>query len=129
MTESVQPLPAPRRPIYIDGEGVGGEVTGQRDLPRVKTNKVREGMLLVVCEGLVLKAPKILKYVDALGLDGWEWLRPFAKGSAKGSDNKVKPNTKFISDVLAGRPVVALLDVPGVAEDAIPHVEVVVCPP
>ena len=51
-------------------KGVGGEVTGQRDLPRVKTNKVREGMLLVVCEGLVLKAPKILKYVDALGLDG-----------------------------------------------------------
>ena len=95
-------------PIYIDGEGVGGEVTGQRDLPRVKTNKVREGMLLVVCEGLVLKAPKILKYVDALGLDGWEWLRPFAKGSAKGSDNKVKPNTKFISDVLAGRPIFSL---------------------
>ena len=95
-------------PIYIDGEGVGGEVTGQRDLPRVKTNKVREGMLLVVCEGLVLKAPKILKYVDALGLDGWEWLRPFAKGSAKGTDNKVKPNNKFISDVLAGRPIFSL---------------------
>jgi DNA polymerase II large subunit len=95
-------------PIYIDGEGVGGEVTGQRDLPRVKTNKVREGMLLVVCEGLVLKAPKILKYVDALGLDGWDWLRPFAKGSAKGTDNKVKPNSKFISDVLAGRPIFSL---------------------
>jgi len=95
-------------PIYIDGEGVGNEVTGQRDLPRVKTNKVREGMLLVVCEGLVLKAPKILKYVDALKLDGWEWLRPFAKGSAKGTDNKVKPNTKFISDVLAGRPIFSL---------------------
>ncbi len=95
-------------PIYIDGEGVGGEVTGQRDLPRVKTNKVREGMLLVVCEGLVLKAPKILKYVDALGLDGWEWLRPFAKGSAKGVNNEVKPNKKFISDVLAGRPIFSL---------------------
>lgn len=92
-------------PIYVDGEGVGNEVTGQRDLDRVRTNKVREGMLLVVCEGLVLKAPKILKYVDALGLDGWEWLRPFAKGSAKGSDNTVKPNKKYISDVLAGRPV------------------------
>ena len=92
-------------PIYVDGEGVGNEVTGQRDLERVRTNKVREGMLLVVCEGLVLKAPKILKYVDALKLDGWEWLRPFAKGSAKGSDNTVKPNKKYISDVLAGRPV------------------------
>ncbi len=92
-------------PIYIDGEGVGNEVTGQRDLPRVRTNKVREGMLLVVCEGLVLKAPKILKYVDALNLDGWDWLRPFAKGSKTGGDNSVKPNKKYISDVLAGRPV------------------------
>ncbi len=92
-------------PIYIDGEGVGNEVTGQRDLPRVRTNKVREGMLLVVCEGLVLKAPKILKYVDALKLDGWDWLRPFAKGSKTGGDNSVKPNKKYISDVLAGRPV------------------------
>ncbi len=92
-------------PIYIDGEGVGNEVTGQRDLPRVRTNKVREGMLLVLCEGLVLKAPKILKYVDALKLDGWDWLRPFAKGSKTGGDNSVKPNKKYISDVLAGRPV------------------------
>ena len=92
-------------PIYVDGEGVGNEVTGQRDLPRVKTNKVREGMLLVVCEGLVLKAPKILKYVDALKLDGWEWLRPFAKGSKEGGDNTIKPNKKYISDVLAGRPI------------------------
>mgnify|MGYP003643842741 CR=1 FL=1 len=92
-------------PIYIDGEGVGNEVTGQRDLPRVKTNKVREGMLLVVCEGLVLKAPKILKYVDALKLNGWEWLRPFAKSTGKSADNEVKPNTKYIADVLAGRPI------------------------
>lgn len=45
-------------PVYIDGEGVGNEVSGQRDLPRVPTNKVREGMLLVMCEGLVLKAPR-----------------------------------------------------------------------
>ena len=96
-------------PIYIDGEGVGNEVTGQRDLPRVKTNKVREGMLLVLCEGLTLKAPKILKYVDALNLDGWDFLRPFAKGSGGKEDSdkipEVKPSTKFISDVLAGRPI------------------------
>ena len=64
-------------PIYIDGEGVGREVSGQRDLPRVKTNKVREGAVLVMCEGLVLKAPKILKYTNALKIDGWGWLKEF----------------------------------------------------
>ena len=97
-------------PIYIDGEGVGNEVTGQRDLPRVRTNKVREGMLLVLCEGLTLKAPKILKYVDALKLNGWDFLKPFAKGAGGDEDKSdkmpdVKPSTKFISDVLAGRPI------------------------
>jgi len=93
-------------PVYLDGEGVGSEVTGQRDLPRVPTNKVREGCLLVMCEGLVLKAPKILKYVEALELDGWEWLRKFVKSNdSKSGKTEILPSTKYISDVLAGRPV------------------------
>ncbi len=90
-------------PIFVDGEGVGKEVTGQRDLQRVKDNKVREGALLVMCEGLVLKAPKILKYVDQLELDGWDWLNQFLK-TKKGS-SEIKPNPKYMAEVLAGRPI------------------------
>jgi len=93
-------------PIYVDGEGVGDEVTGQRDLPRVPTNKVREGMLLVMCEGLILKAPKILKYVEALELDGWDWLKSFVRG--KDGSTEIKPSEKYMSDVLAGRPIFGL---------------------
>jgi DNA polymerase II large subunit len=93
-------------PIYLDGEGVGNEVTGQRDLPRVPTNKVREGCLLVMCEGLVLKAPKILKYVEELKLDGWDWLHNFVKSSdGEAGERKIQPSYKYISDVLAGRPI------------------------
>ncbi len=93
-------------PVYVDGEGVGGEVTGQRDLPRVPTNKVREGMLLVMCEGLVLKAPKILKYVEALELDGWDWLKSFVQ--TKTGSTEIKPSEKYMADVLAGRPIFGL---------------------
>ena len=93
-------------PIFIDGEGVGKEVTGQRDLPRVKDNKVREGCLLVMCEGLVLKAPKILKYVSQLELDGWDWLNQFLK--TKSSDGTIKPNPKYMAEVLAGRPIFSM---------------------
>ncbi len=89
-------------PVYVDGEGVGDEVTGQRDLPRVPTNKVREGMLLVMCEGLILKAPKILKYVEALELDGWDWLKSCVQ--TKSGATEIKPSEKYMSDVLAGRP-------------------------
>jgi len=92
-------------PVYIDGEGVGGEVTGQRDLPRVSTNKVREGMLLVMCEGLVLKAPKILKYTEALGFEEWNWLHEFTSNKSGDEDNTIKPSEKYISDILAGRPI------------------------
>ena len=92
-------------PVYIDGEGVGGEVTGQRDLPRVNTNKVREGMLLVMCEGLVLKAPKILKYTEALGFEEWSWLHEFTSNKSGNEDNTIKPSEKYISDILAGRPI------------------------
>jgi len=92
-------------PVYIDGEGVGNEVSGQRDLPRVPTNKVREGAVLVMCEGLVLKAPKILKYVSQLKLDGWDWLKEFVSDKKSDSKNEIKPSDKFISDVLAGRPI------------------------
>ena len=92
-------------PIYIDGEGVGNEVTGQRDLPRVITNKVREGAVLVMCEGLVLKAPKIMKYVKELELDGWDWLNEFISAKKEEGVNEIKPSEKFVSDVLAGRPI------------------------
>ena len=93
-------------PVYIDGEGVGVEVSGQRNLPRVPTNKVREGSILVMCEGLVLKAPKILKYVDELGLDGWDWLRSFTSKKTDSDDKDVvREDFKYLGDVLAGRPV------------------------
>ena len=94
-------------PVYIDGEGVGNEVSGQRDLPRVPTNKVREGMLLVMCEGLVLKAPKILKYTEALGFEEWDWLKQFtgSKGDEKAKKASIEPNYKYLGDVLAGRPI------------------------
>ena len=92
-------------PIYLDGEGVGNEVTGQRDLPRVPSNKVREGAVLVMCEGLVLKAPKIMKYVKELGLDGWDWLNEFISDKKESGKNEIHPSEKYVSDVLAGRPI------------------------
>ena len=91
-------------PVYLDGEGVGKEVSGQRDLPRVPTNKVREGAVLVMCEGLVLKAPKILKYVNELGLDGWDWLNEFVQEDTDDEED-IKPSFKYLGDVLAGRPI------------------------
>ncbi|ACX72717.1 DNA polymerase II, large subunit DP2 [Methanocaldococcus vulcanius M7] len=118
-------------PIEITGEATDNvEVSGHRDLPRVETNQIRGGALLVLVEGVLLKAPKILRHVDKLGIEGWDWLKDL-KG--KKDDNKseekvedeeideendeelegywrdvnIEANKKFISEVIAGRPVFA----------------------
>ena len=99
-------------PICIDGEGTEDEeVTGYRDLPRVGTNRLRGGACLVIAEGLCLKAPKILKHVKKLKLKGWEFLDIFVnKGNDKDkkAENgipEIPPSTKYIGEVIAGRPV------------------------
>jgi DNA polymerase II large subunit len=99
-------------PICINGEGTEDEeVTGYRDLPRVNTNRLRGGACLVIAEGLCLKAPKILKHVKKLKLENWNFLDIFAskgKESEEKKDEKIPkilPSSKYIGDVIAGRPV------------------------
>ena len=92
-------------PICINGEPTEDrEVMGKRDLPRVKTNKLRGGACLVIAEGLSQKAPKILKHVSNLNLEGWDFLKYFVKGESK---NEVVPSSKYIQDLIAGRPVLS----------------------
>ncbi|ACV25128.1 DNA-directed DNA polymerase II large subunit [Methanocaldococcus fervens] len=119
-------------PIEITGEATDDvEVSGHRDLPRVETNQLRGGALLVLVEGVLLKAPKILRHVDKLGIEGWDWLKDLMSKkeeeeeekdekiddedvdeeeeeiSGYWRDIKIEANKKFISEVIAGRPVFA----------------------
>jgi len=98
-------------PVCIDGEGTEDtEISGFRDLPRIGTNRVRGGACLVIAEGLCLKAPKVQKHVKRLGIDGWEFIDDFLNLKKKGVDEggaEIAPSTKFLKDMLAGRPVLA----------------------
>jgi DNA polymerase II large subunit len=104
-------LVATNCPICINGEGTEDvEVTGYRDLPRVGTNRLRGGACLVIAEGLCLKAPKIFKHVKKLKLTGWEFLDIFInKGDEENKENGeipiIAPSSKYIGEVIAGRPV------------------------
>ncbi|HMK46523.1 MAG TPA: DNA polymerase II large subunit, partial [Methanocella sp.] len=100
-------------PVCIDGEPTEQEeVQGYRNLERVETNRVRGGIALVIAEGIILKAPKVKKHVDKLKFDGWDWLdriiagsRP-AGGAQDGEEGKkIKPKDKYLTDLIAGRPV------------------------
>jgi DNA polymerase II large subunit len=95
-------------PVCIDGEGTETEeVAGYKNLPRIDTNKVRGGACLVVAEGMCQKASKLKKHVDALKIDGWEFIGRYLDAHKTVSDTSktVQPSSKFREDMLAGRPV------------------------
>lgn len=97
-------------PVCINGEGTEEEeISGHRDLPRIETNRVRGGACLVVAEGLCLKAPKIAKHVNKLKIDGWDFVGKYLKRKIKKDEEKVEitPDYKYISNIIAGRPVLS----------------------
>ncbi|MEM2907160.1 MAG: hypothetical protein QW739_03685 [Candidatus Odinarchaeota archaeon] len=100
-------------PVEITGEPTEKEeVSGFRDLPRIETNRVRGGAVLVLNDGVLSKAPKIAKIVQSIGIEGWDWLKNIKRASANDSKtqsciSEIQPSSKYISDVIAGRPVFA----------------------
>jgi DNA polymerase II large subunit len=119
---SLQYLPSPDEietiakgcPICIDGEPTESrEVQGNRDLKRVETNRIRGGAMLVLAEGLCLKAPKLQKLVKRLHLQGWDFLdklvnkRVENKGKEIPGIPKILPSATYIKEIIAGRPVFA----------------------
>jgi len=106
-------------PVGINGEGTEDvEISGHRDLKRIETNRVRGGACLVLADGLCLKAPKVLKHVRTLRIDGWDFIEAYVAmrnhRTEEGVDNGgVEPNDAFIENLVAGRPVLCRASCPG----------------
>lgn len=99
-------------PVCIDGEGSEDEeISGHRDMERIKTNKIRGGMCLVLCEGLLQKTKKVLKHTTKLGIKDWDFLA--SAGNKTDEPQKDTKATKFLSDLVAGRPVFGYPNRPG----------------
>ncbi|MCF7861947.1 DNA polymerase II large subunit [Candidatus Woesearchaeota archaeon] len=104
-------------PIEVNGDPTEKlDVSNYKDQPRVETNKIRGGMCLVMAEGLAQKAPKLWKRLEKWGKDlGLEWgfladflvLQKKKKSGSivKEKAQKITPNFTFITDIVAGRPV------------------------
>ena len=103
-------------PIEINGDSTENEeVSAFRDLPRVETNNIRGGACLVLNDGILLKAPKLLKIARTMNLKSWDWLADLKKIAQKEErakkpesveiKEKILPNSKYVSDIIAGRPV------------------------
>ena len=100
-------------PVLIDGEGSEEEeISGHRDMKRIATNRIRGGMCLVLCEGLIQKSRKILKYADTFSLEDWSFLSSLQSPGENVSGDKAK-SEKFLKDIIAGRPVFSHPGKPG----------------
>ncbi|MDI6708822.1 MAG: DNA polymerase II large subunit [Candidatus Thermoplasmatota archaeon] len=93
-------------PVCIHGEATEElEVVGNRNLPRVETNRIRGGACLVIAEGLCAKVSKLQKYVKLLNIDSWEFADKLA--ASKTNDKKTEEDIGYMKDLIAGRPVLA----------------------
>ena len=102
-------------PVMINGESTEKiECAGYGRVRNIDEARIRGGVLLVIGEGLCLKAPKIQKHTERLDVSGWEFISKFAnKNKEEGDEDtkslfksrRVKPITKFMNDIIAGRPV------------------------
>ncbi|AXV40008.1 DNA polymerase II large subunit [Methanobacterium sp. BAmetb5] len=103
-------------PVEVTGEPTDQVEVSHRDLERVETNHLRGGALLAMVEGVIQKAPKVLKYAKMLNMEGWDWLDEFSKtkkvekteeADEESKKEETKIDDKYMRDIIGGRPVLA----------------------
>jgi hypothetical protein len=109
-------------PVMINGEETEKqECAGYKEVRNIVNSnnaprtRIRGGVLLVIGEGLCLKAPKIQKHTERLEIPEWEFISEFASKAKEGgesgpmegsvSSREIPKNDKYMQDVIAGRPV------------------------
>ena len=102
-------------PVMINGESTESiECAGYGRVRNIDEARIRGGVLLVIGEGMCLKAPKIRKHTERLDVPGWDFITKFASKGKKESDDsdnhgfktrRVAPIDIFMKDIIAGRPI------------------------
>lgn len=94
-------------PVELDGIDTDQvEVAGHRNMKRISTDRVRGGALRVMNDGIIGRSRKLLKLVEALDLDGWEWLKDLKGAVQTGNDDDAANHR--MSEVITGRPVLSM---------------------
>jgi DNA polymerase II large subunit len=90
-------------PIEVTGtQSDSLEVSSFRNLPRIETNRIRGGALLVINDGVVGRSKKVWRIIEDLKIEGWAWLEHIGESKQQ---KKEKPEALYMKDIIAGRPV------------------------
>ena len=99
-------------PIMVNGEETESiECAGYSEVRNITGKRIRGGVLLVIGEGLCLKANKIQKHTERLEVQGWDFISKFAAKSSKETNGNlvkrrtIKTDSRFMRDIIAGRPI------------------------
>ena len=94
-------------PVELNGVDTDPvEVVGHRGMNRISTDRVRGGALRVMNDGLIGRSRKLLKLVEILKLDGWNWLNDLKGAIQTGDDDDAAHHR--MSEVITGRPVLSM---------------------
>src|SRR5215208_631588 len=74
-------------------------------MKRISTDRVRGGALRVMNDGLIGRSRKLLKLVETLEIDGWNWLSDLRGAIQTGNEDAVYQR---MSEVITGRPVLSM---------------------
>lgn len=101
-------------PIEVTGPPTDNyQISVYRNLDRIETNSVRGGALRVINDGVYGKAAKLKKIVDKVGISDWDWLKVKKEDNEENVTAKISPDTKYLVDVVGGRPIFSHPSVPG----------------
>ena len=93
-------------PVEIDGVDTDPvELVIHREMKRITTDRVRGGALRVMNDGLIGRCRKLMKLVETLDLEGWDWLANLNGAIQTGDDDTVSHR---MSEVITGRPVLSM---------------------
>ncbi|MGQ9680017.1 MAG: DNA polymerase II large subunit [Candidatus Bathyarchaeia archaeon] len=89
--------------LPVEATGVGTdryEVSSFRNIPGIETNRIRGGALIVVVDGVIGRARKLLSICQECHLEGWDWLDKIEK-----LNSESETTSGFMEEIIVGRPV------------------------
>ncbi|MCS7142432.1 MAG: DNA polymerase II large subunit [Aigarchaeota archaeon] len=105
--EEVLELVLRNLPIEITGIATDPiYVPALRKSQRIETPYLRGGALIVVNDGIVGRAKKVLRMVELCGLEGWEWLHEVIEQMKRASSSS-SSRVSSIDEVVGGRPILS----------------------
>ncbi|HDD42378.1 MAG TPA: hypothetical protein ENF79_01685, partial [Nitrososphaeria archaeon] len=94
-----------RLPVEVTGMATDKIMASSfRDLPRVETNYLRGGALRVVNDGIAGRAKKVLKLVEELGLEGWDWMKEVVERMKNLANDDEQ---SYLDELVGGRPFIS----------------------